>query len=150
MSAEPLFPHQQLKWLASKLEKELKTAKPKSPVLIQLARMQLSLGFFHNGGEGACAKALSYAQQALQEDSSSLEALTLAGLALIGMDRPSRAMQHLMTAQSINDKDATLQIALGNLARSQGDIEEDFVLLCSVLISPTKNLWPLVEHVHSQ
>ena len=120
-----LFPHQKLELRINRLESQLQNQQVNDPAIrLELARITLSIGLFHQGGEVPCARALGQAKKVLREDPSSIEALTIAGLSLIGMDRPESAQRHIERALSLDANRADLQLAAGYLARSQGRFED--------------------------
>ena len=103
MSQKSLFPHHNLDWTVARIESKLQNLGGSDPTLrLELSRVLLSSGLFHKGGEGACAKALGQAKKVLQESGDSVEALTLAGMSLLGMDRPESAERYLAKAQAID------------------------------------------------
>ena len=122
MSAKTLFPHQQLDWLNQKIENDLLKAKDKVPLLNQLAMIHISLAFFHEGGESACAKALASTRKALLEKPDSVVALALSGLALLGMERPQKAFQYVEQAMALDPKEPLALLAKGEMAKAQGEM----------------------------
>jgi tetratricopeptide (TPR) repeat protein len=118
---QPLFPHQKLDWLIARLEEDA-NARPEDPTpRVELARALFSRGHYHGGGEAECNKALLQARKALSDDPQNAEALVLAGLSLIGMDRGQAAQRYFDQALQIDAERADLRLALGKLARSQGE-----------------------------
>jgi tetratricopeptide (TPR) repeat protein len=81
----------------------------------------LSRGLYHGGGEKECNRALALARKALQDDPASPEALVVAGLALVGMERPQAALRYLDQALRIDGERADLRLAMGILARIRGE-----------------------------
>ena len=122
MSAKSLFPHQQLKWLSKNLETDLARSREKLPIYNKLAMVYISQAFFHDGGEGACAKALSYTRKALLEQSDSVVALAISGLALLGTGRPQKSYQYISQAESIDPNNPLVLLAQGEYAKSNGDM----------------------------
>ena len=121
MNSLSLFPHQKLDWTISRLEEKMRSTVVDPALRLELARVTVSLGLFHNGGESPCARALGQAKKVLTEDPSSVEALTIAGLALLGMDRPDAAERYLSQALHLDPDRADLQLALGSLERNRGN-----------------------------
>ncbi len=117
-----LFPHQKLDWTISRLE-ESTSRTPEDPALrLELARALLSRGLFHQGGEAECNRALGVARKVLQDDPVSVDGLVIAGLALIGMERPEAATRYLDQALRLDAERADLRLALGSLERLNGDV----------------------------
>ncbi len=116
-----LFPHTKLDWTIGRLE-ERSASMPDDPALrIELARAVLGRGLYHGGGEKDCNACLALVRKSLQEDPANAEALVLAGMALVGMDRPDGAARYLDQAVRIDGERADLRLALGLIARQQGD-----------------------------
>ena len=116
-----LFPHQKLDWTIAHLEEQLGQASGDPGLRVELARALLASGLFHRGGERACSRALVAARKALNDDPASAEALVLAGMALLGQERPDAAARYLDQAAHINAERADLHLARGMLAEQQGD-----------------------------
>lgn len=72
-------------------------------------------------GEKDCNEALALVRKSLQEDPANAEALVLAGLALVGMERAGAAARYLDQAVRIDGERADLRLSMGLLARLQGD-----------------------------
>lgn len=116
-----LFPHNKLDWSISRLEDQIHAA-PDDPALrIELARSVLSRGLFHGGGEQDCNRALSLARKALSDDPANAEALVVAGLALMGIERHKAATRYLDQAVRIDGERADLRLAMGMLDVSRGE-----------------------------
>lgn len=116
-----MFPHKKLDWHIARLEKQLQDS-PEDPELRhELARLCLSRGLYHGGGEPWCNKALTHARKVLGEDPAHVGALVIAGSALVGMGRPDTARRHLDEATRLDAERADLHLALGALYRSEGD-----------------------------
>lgn len=117
-----LFPHQKLEWSISHLDDQLAKT-PGDPALrTELARALLSSGLFHRGGEQACSRALSTARKVLNDDPASVDALVLAGMALVGLERPDAAARYLDQASHIDAERADLRLAMGTLEQHHGDL----------------------------
>lgn len=114
-TAQSLFPHQKLDWTVSKLEERVGQAPDDPSLLLELARAVLSRGLYHGGGERDCSQALAYVRKALNDDPSNVEALVIAGLCLIGMERGMAAHRYLDQALGIDAERADLRLALGKL-----------------------------------
>jgi tetratricopeptide (TPR) repeat protein len=122
MSAKSLFPHQQLNWLSQNLEKDLAGSKNKAALSNQLAMVHISLAFFHEGGESACAKANAFARKALLEEGTSVVALAISGLALLGMERPQKAQKYITQAVALGPTEPLVLMAEGEMAKANGDM----------------------------
>ncbi|RME26774.1 MAG: tetratricopeptide repeat protein, partial [Deltaproteobacteria bacterium] len=121
-SSASLFPHNKLDWLISRIEDKVHAAPDDPHLRLELARALLSRGLFHGGGERECNRAFAVLRKVLQEDPASAEALALSGLALVGMKRPEGAVRYLDQAVRLDGERADLRLALGALAREQGDL----------------------------
>lgn len=116
-----MYPHQKLDWSAGRLESRLAEHPEDVQARLELARTCLSRGLYHGGGEPQCAQALQHARKALQDDPASVEAMVLAGAALVGMDRPEAAQRYLDEAVRIDAERPDLHLALGAMYRGLGD-----------------------------
>ncbi len=116
-----MFPHQKLDWLLGRLEASVREQADDPAVRLEYARALISKGLFHGGGEQFCSMALRQVQRVLKEDALNGEALILAGLALIGMNRPEGARSYLDEAFKRVPERADLHLALGVLHRFDGD-----------------------------
>lgn len=116
-----MYPHQKLDWTAGRLEARLAEHADDLPARLELARICLSRGLWHGGGEPQLALALQHARKALQLDPGNVEAMVLAGAALVGIDRPEAAQKYLDEAVRLDADRADLHFALGAMYRGQGD-----------------------------
>ncbi len=121
-SSASLFPHNKLDWLVSRIEDKVHAAPDDPHLRLELARALLSRGLFHGGGERECNRAFGVLRKVLQDDPASAEALSLSGLALVGMKRPEGALRYLDQALRLDAERPDLRLALGALAREQGDL----------------------------
>lgn len=117
-----LFPHTKLDWLVSRIEDRVHESPDDPQARLELARALLSRGLFHGGGERDCNRAFAVLRKVLQDDPASAEAHALSGLALVGMERPEGASRYLDQALRLDPERADLRLALGALARAQGDL----------------------------
>ncbi|MFT4979038.1 MAG: tetratricopeptide (TPR) repeat protein [Myxococcota bacterium] len=117
-----LFPHQKLEWTISHLEEQLVQTPGDPAMRVELARSLLSSGLFHRGGEQACSRALGTARKVLNDDPASVEALVIAGMALVGLERPDAAARYLDQASHIDAERADLRLAMGALEQQHGDL----------------------------
>jgi tetratricopeptide (TPR) repeat protein len=117
-----LFPHQKLDWTISTLQEKLDRTPSDPGYRVEVARAQLSSGLFHRGGERACSAALSTARKVLNDDPANVEALVIAGLALVSLERADAAVRYLDQASRIDSERADLRIALGALDRLRGEL----------------------------
>jgi tetratricopeptide (TPR) repeat protein len=117
-----LFPHAKLDWTISRLEGDLEKRPEDTEKRLELARCVASRGLLHGGGEVACNEALALARKVLQEDPTSVEALVVAGLSLLGMERTDAAFKYLAQALTIEEDRADLRLALGILERQQSEL----------------------------
>ena len=116
-----MYPHHKLDWTASRLEARLAEAPDDAEARVELARVYLSRGLFHGGGEPQLTLALQAARRLIQENPGHTEALVLAGAALVGMDRVELAQKYLDEAVRLDPARADLQFALGAMYRGMGD-----------------------------
>lgn len=116
-----MFPHQKLDWLLGRLEADVRDKADDPAVRLEYARALISKGIFHGGGEQFCSLALRQVQRVLKEDALNGEALILAGMALIGMNRPEGARSYLDEAFKRVPERPDLHLALGILHRFEGD-----------------------------
>jgi tetratricopeptide (TPR) repeat protein len=116
-----MYPHQKLDWSAGRLEARLAEHPEDVQARLELARICLSRGLYHGGGEAQCAQALQHARKVLQDDPASVSAMVVAGAALVGMDRPEAAQRYLDEAVRMDADRADLHLALGAMYRGLGD-----------------------------
>lgn len=116
-----LFVHQKLDWTIGKLEVRARGALDDVPLRMELARCLLSRGLFHGTGENDCTQALALARKTLNEDPAHAEALVVAGLALLGMDRQQAAARYLEQAEAIEPERPDLFVGLGMSEQVAGD-----------------------------
>jgi len=116
-----MYPHQKLDWSAGRLEARLAEHPEDVQARLELARTCLSRGLYHGAGESQCSVALQHARKALQDDPASVEAMVLAGAALVGMDRPEAAQRYLDEAVRLDAERPDLHLALGAMYRGLGD-----------------------------
>src|SRR5687767_727196 len=90
-----LFPHQKLDWIIDSLEEKLRKSPADPAPRVELALALLSSGLFHRGGERACTKALAMARKVLNDDPAAAQALVIAGLSLVGLERADAAARYL-------------------------------------------------------
>lgn len=119
--AHSLFPHQKLDWTVNRLQQALERSPEDPSARIALARGLLSRGLYHGGGERECSLALAEARRALQDDPANPEALVIAGLSLIGMERHKAAERYFDQAVRIDGERADLRLGLGRLELSRGE-----------------------------
>ena len=117
-----LFPHAKLDWSISRLHSDLSARPEDGEVRIELARCVISRGLMHGGGEAACNEALALGRKVLQDDPTSVDALVVCGLSLLGMERTEAAFKYLAQALSIEEDRADLRFALGMLEQQQGEL----------------------------
>ncbi|MCB9796190.1 MAG: tetratricopeptide repeat protein [Alphaproteobacteria bacterium] len=116
-----MFPHKKLDWLITRLSDQV-DAHPDDPELRHdLARAQLSRALYHGGGEPWANKALVQARKVLADDPSHVDALVTAGSALVGLGRVDAARPYLDEAIKLDPERPDLHLALGALARADGD-----------------------------
>jgi tetratricopeptide (TPR) repeat protein len=117
-----LLPHQKLDWSISTLEDRLNQHADDVPARLELTRAVLSRALFHGGGEAECNRALALARKAMRDDPGAIEPIVLAGLALVGLDRPDAALKVLEPAQRAEPERADLRLALGHIDLARKDL----------------------------
>jgi tetratricopeptide (TPR) repeat protein len=116
-----MFPHKKLDWLIGRLETEAQSKAEDPTAQLAYARALLSKGVFHGGGEQWCAQALRQAQRVLKDDGQNPEALVLAGISLVGMNRNENARTYLDEALRLAPDRGDLHLALGAMFRADGN-----------------------------
>jgi tetratricopeptide (TPR) repeat protein len=124
MQSRSLLPHTNLEWTIGHYEPQLAKPNVDPNMRIQYAKMCLSHGLFHGGGESALTRALVQSKKALHEDRNSVEALAIAGMALVKLERMDKAQQFLNMALQRNENDALVSFAYSALARLDGNVDE--------------------------
>jgi tetratricopeptide (TPR) repeat protein len=141
--AKTLFPHQKLEWNIKRLKEELESRGTEASnnnkadgaeriadggpgdaddgKRLELARNLLSRSIFHGGGEQPAGEALHLTRKILSHDPQNVEALTLGGMALLGMNRPEGASKLLDQAVDLDAERPDLRLCLGILERDKGD-----------------------------
>lgn len=114
-----MFLHDKLDWNLSRLEKAAATTSDAAP-RIELARALLGKSWFHQGGDAPLHEALAQARKVLHKEPGHPDALVVAGLALILLDRGEPADRYLEEAQRTGGESALLQMALGERALQRG------------------------------
>lgn len=121
-----MYPHQKLDWTASRLEQRLAENPDDTEARLELARVCLSRGLFHSGflrdgRDAQCSAALQHARRVLQEAPGAVEAIVIAGMALVGLDRPESAQKFLDEAVRLDPQRPDLHMALGAMYRAQSN-----------------------------
>jgi tetratricopeptide (TPR) repeat protein len=116
-----VLPHAKLDWTVSKLEETVFEQPENLDARLDLSRCLLSRGWMHAGGDTDCSAALAGARRVLQDDPTVVEALVIAGAALVGMDRPEAAEKYLTQAIAADADRPDLNLALGALAGALGE-----------------------------
>jgi tetratricopeptide (TPR) repeat protein len=117
-----LFIHQKLDWTIARLQSAAERAPDDPMARVSLARARVSRGLYHGGGEKECNEVLALARKALSDDPANAEALVVAGLALLGMERPRAAARYLDQAVRIDGERADLRLAMGLLDAQRGQL----------------------------
>lgn len=121
MSASTLFPHQKLDWTLRRLESAVEKRQDDAATRLELARLCLSRGWWHEGGEAYFNKALTHARRLLQGDGANVTALVIAGMSLLGLERLDPATRHLDEAVRLGPERPDVRFALGILHERQVD-----------------------------
>lgn len=90
-----LFPHHNLDWNLTRLERSLPTAGDDWTVPLQYAQVAYARAAFHDGGETWFNQALTRARDALRQKPDDIAALALSAAALIGLERLDLAKRQL-------------------------------------------------------
>jgi tetratricopeptide (TPR) repeat protein len=112
-----MFPHDKLDWTISRATREAASGGPE--VRLALSRALLSRALFHGGDDADLHDALTHARRALSVEPGQTDALVLAGLALVLLDRAEQAERYLEEARAAAPDDPMLAFATGVLARSE-------------------------------
>ncbi len=118
---KPLFIHQKLDWTVDRLDEQAAAAPDDPQVRVELARALVSRALFHGRGEPDFTAALNHVRKALGEDPANAEALALAGLALLGLDRDKAASRYLGQAARADEDHPVYQVAAGLAAERKRD-----------------------------
>ncbi|MCB9680292.1 MAG: tetratricopeptide repeat protein [Alphaproteobacteria bacterium] len=114
-----MFPHDKLDWNLARLEKDLASGAPPDARLA-FARGCLSKGRFHGGGDTWFNEALTQARRVLHKEPGHPEALVVAALALLLLDRAEPADRYLEEASKTAADNPMLWMALGERALQKG------------------------------
>lgn len=117
-----LLPHQKLDWSISTLEDRLLAHSDDVAARLELTRAILSRALYHGGGEAECNRALALARKAIRDDPGAIEPIVLAGLSLVGLERPDAALKYLEQAQRSEPDRADLRLAMGHLELLRKDL----------------------------
>lgn len=117
-----LFIHQKLDWTITRLQTAAARVPDDPTARVALARAMVSRALYHGGGERECNEVLALARKSLNDDPASAEALVVAGLALLGMDRHRAAARYLDQAVRIDAERADLRLAMGLLETQRGEL----------------------------
>ncbi len=120
-----MFPHDKLDWTLSRLERALHDTGDLDTRL-EFVRASLSRGRFHGGGAADHNAALTGARRILHQEPGHPEALALASLALVLLDRAEAAERYLDEARRTAAHLPVLHMALGEVATQAGDHEAAF------------------------
>ncbi len=121
-SPPSLFIHQKLDWTIARLQAAADRSPDDPAARVALARAKVSRGLYHGGGERECNEVLALARKSLSDDPANAEALVVAGLALLGMERPRAAARYLDQAVRIDGERADLRLAMGLLDAQSGEL----------------------------
>src|SRR5690606_12174217 len=116
-----MLPHDKLDWTLSRLDQRLESAPDDAVARLEFATAALSRALFHDGGEVWFNTALTQARRLLQHDPSSTSAMTVAGLALVGLGRTEPAARYLDESLKLSQERPEVHLALGELHRHAGD-----------------------------
>lgn len=116
-----MFPHQKLDWTIGRLARRVDDAPDDVVTRSQYALHCLSKAWFHEGGEAEFNRALTQARRILQADPSNAQALVIAGISLLELDREDQAERALAEAVKLAPERADVHLALGVLLDKQGD-----------------------------
>ena len=130
-----MYPHHKLDWTASRLEARLAEAPDDAEARVELARVYLSRGLFHGGGEPQLTLALQAARRLIQENPGHTEALVLAGAALattMGWQRaPVHSLEYLLPLDLVGGEALMIVNAVtsvvGDTLMGEMEFQESFV-----------------------
>ncbi|MFT7521390.1 MAG: tetratricopeptide (TPR) repeat protein [Kiritimatiellia bacterium] len=119
--ARLMFPHQKLDWTTSRLERHLESHPDDVATRVEFAAAVLSRAWFHDGGELWFNKALTQARRVLHHDPGNPRAQTIAGAALVGLDRLEPASRYLDQALRQDPERADVHLAVGAMHLAGGE-----------------------------
>lgn len=107
-----MFPHDKLDWNLSRLERRLQEGETDPATRLSFANACISKARFHGGSEALYHEALTQARRVLHHEPGQPEALVLAALALVLLDRAEPAERYLEEAQRTASEDPRLYLAI--------------------------------------
>ncbi len=117
-----MFDHDKLDWQISRLARRLKEGgAADADVAIPYAAACIARARFHGGDAQRYTDALEAARRVLHREPGHPEALVLAALALVLLDRAEPAGRYLDEARQTAPNDPRLHLALGEAANQAGD-----------------------------
>jgi tetratricopeptide (TPR) repeat protein len=115
-----MFPHDKLDWNLGRLEKRLQDGDNDVTVRLAFAAACISKARFHGGSEVLYNEALTHARRVLHVEPGNPEALVLAALAMVLLDRAEPAERYLEEAKKTAADDPRLHVALAARAVQLG------------------------------
>lgn len=118
-----MFPHDKLDWTLSRLEKQLSDG-AETEDRLAFARACISKGRFHGGDESWFNEALTQTRRVLHKEPGQPDALVLAALALVLLDRVEPAQRYLDEALQTAADNPVLHMAIGEAALQDGRVDD--------------------------
>lgn len=119
-----MFPHDKLDWTLSRLDRNLHGGQADLSTRLDFVKASLSRGRFHGGTGQDYNNALTHARRVLHQEPGHPEALALASLALVLLDRSEAAQRYLDEATQTASHLPFLPMTLAEIARHSGEEEQ--------------------------
>jgi tetratricopeptide (TPR) repeat protein len=119
-----MFNHDMLDWNLSRLARRLQEEEATPELRLAFANAQIAKARFHGGDDALYTEALNQARRVLHHEPGHPEALVVAALALVLLDRAEAAERYLQEARRLADDNPRLHMALGEAAMQRGAWDE--------------------------
>lgn len=116
-----MFPHAKLDWNLTRLAREVEGTSADTEARLAFARAAISKARFHGDPAQWYSDALTQSRRVLHHEPGHPEAVLLAGLTLVLLDRAEAAERYLEEATHQLPDDARLQFAIGEKALLEND-----------------------------
>ncbi len=115
-----MFPHHKLDWTLSRLTRQIEESPSDLDARLAFIRASISKARFHGGEATRLNDALTAARRILHHEPGHPEAVLLAGLTLVLLDRAEAADRYLDEIEQSHRDDPRLHLALGEYALQTG------------------------------
>lgn len=116
-----MFPHAKLEWTLKSLERQLEATPDDVAARLEYTRACYARARYHEGGETWYSQTLRQARRVLEAEPNRAEAMILAGLAYLGLERSlDSAVSYLDKASRLAPDRSDLHFALAQLEESRG------------------------------